>query len=121
MKQASTTILSKKNIALLDKLGIEYAPLHNSKKNELAFTSCNHSKREFEVRYMANGTFRIGTRFLGYVGVLNKQRNQVVKKKDPDQRRYSFYVTLYTEEEVNKVISEMLMYGYDSNPKIENI
>ncbi|MBR4461036.1 MAG: hypothetical protein IKS51_00410 [Erysipelotrichaceae bacterium] len=120
MIEANSSFISEDNKELLDKLGISYEPLHNSKKNKLAFTTDNHRKREFEIKFMSDGTYRIGTRYLGYRGVMSKADKPVTKRKDPDGRRYSFYITV-CENELNTILMVMLLNGFDPIPKTESI
>ena len=120
MKEAELNIISAKNKELLDGLGISYYRLQNSKSNTIAFTSCAGKTREFELEFMSDGTYRIGTKFLGYRAVMEKEGN-AIKKKDPDQQRYLFRICLDNEDEVNELIAKMLKEGYSTNPKCEYI
>lgn len=121
MIKASTSILKENTKSLLDKMMISYEPLKNSKQNELAFTTCNHKTREFEIKYMANGTYRVCTRFVGYRDVMKKCGLNIVKGKDPDGRRASFYVVLVDVNSVNELVLSMVKNGYSNNPKVELI
>ncbi len=122
MKQANIKILSDENKRLLDSHLIDCYTLNNSKANELAFVSNNHRSREFEVKFMTDGSYRLSTRYLGYKTVMESFAPGFVEKiKDPDGRRYSFRVHVRDEEELNELIGKLLKEGYDGNPKIELI
>ncbi len=121
MKQANKDVLSAENIKLLDSMMIDYYLLHNSKADELAFASDNHRRREFEIKFMSDGSYRFTTRFLGYKRVMEQYVGSVEKIKDPDGRRYGFKSFVYDEEKLNDLINKMLKEGYDKNPKIELI
>jgi hypothetical protein len=119
--EANINILSNEVIDLCDKLNIEYNSLNNSKSNEIAFTSNNHAKREFEIKFMASGTYRVSTRYLGYKNIMKQVTGNLFVKNDSDGRRKLFYVEFDNVLSVNDLLVQMLSYGYDINPKIENI
>ena len=122
MKQANIKILSDENKRLLDSHLIDCYTLNNSKANELAFASNNHRSREFEVKFMADGSYRLSTRYLGYKTVMESFAPGFVEKiKDPDGRRYSFRVSVYDDTELNELIYKMLLEGYDPRPKTESV
>lgn len=100
---------------------VDYYPLHNSKADELAFASDNHRKREFEIKFMSDGSYRFSTRFLGYKHVMEKHTGSIEKIKDPDGRRYGFRSVVYDRAELNALVEELLTEGFDSDPKIELI
>ena len=121
MKQANKNILSEDNIKLLDKMSIDCYPLHNSKADELAFASNSHRTREFEIKFMSNGSYRLTTRFLGYRYIMEKYTGSVERIKDPDGRRYGFKSFVYDVEKLNDLVNKMLKEGYEPNPRIELI
>ena len=121
MKQARTDVLSAKNKALLEDMMIDFYPLNNSKVDELAFASNNHRTREFEIKFMSDGSYRFTTRFLGYKHVMERYAGSVEKIKDPDGRRYGFKAYVYDEKELNDLVYKMLTEGFDPQPKIELI
>ena len=121
MRKASIDILSKENKSLLEEIGIDYYVLHNSKANELAFASNNHRNREFEIKYMSDGSYRVTTRFLGYKRIMEQYIGMGEKINDPDGRRYGFKVFVYDKVKLNDLINMMLKKGYDPDPKIELI
>ena len=102
--EANIDILSNEVVNLCDKLNIEYNKLNNSKSNEIAFTSNNHSKREFEIKFMAIGTYRVSTRYLGYKNIMKQVTGNLFVKNDPDGRRKSFYVELDDASFVNDLL-----------------
>ena len=121
MRKANTDILSSENIDLLDSMMIDCYPLHNSKADELAFASNNHRTREFEIKFMNDGSYRFTTRFLGYRKVMEQYTGTVEKIKDPDGRRYSFKTFVQGENRLNDLIGRMLIEGFDPNPRTELI
>ncbi len=119
--EANTKILSKDVVAKLDSLCIAYYALKKSKSNELAFTSNNKKNREFEIKFLNDGTYKVSTRYLGYKKIMDSTIGFTQKTKDPDQRRYSFSVIVDSKEGLNCMLLEMLNKGYDINPKVELI
>ena len=121
MKQANKGVLSADNIKLLDEMLIDYYPLHNSKADELAFASNNRRTREFEIKFMNDGSYRFTTRSLGYKRVMEKYFGLTEKIKDADGRRYGFKIFVEDEKTLNDLVEKMLKEGYDPDPKIELI
>lgn len=121
MKQASISILSAENKALLESMLIDYYPLHNSKADEIAFSTNGRRTREFEIKFMSDGSYRFGTRFLGYKRVMEKYTGAIEKIKDPDGRRYGFRSVVYDKAGLNALLEKLLTEGFNSDPKIELI
>ena len=100
-------------------LAINVKVLNKSKRNTVAFKY--KRRREFEITFMENGLYRISTRFLGYRNVMYKYKGPVTKTEDPDGRRYNFFVQVYNDKELNKLVWKMLGEGFDLVPKTELI
>lgn len=121
MIEASIDILDRSIIKKCDSLAIIVKTLNNSKRNTIAFNRNYRRRREFEIKCMKNGIYHVSTRFIGYKNVMKKYSGSVLKKEDPDGRRYSFTVALFNEKELNELIGNMLEDGYDPDPKVELI
>ena len=50
-----------------------------------------------------------------------KYKGPVTKTEDPDGRRYNFFVQVYNDKELNKLVWKMLGEGFDLVPKTELI
>lgn len=120
MRLATSDILTTEVVSLLNERNISYNPLRNC-KSELAFTTEGHAKREFEIEFMAAGTYRISTRYLGYRDVMNKVCGEVFCKNDSDNTRKLFYVNIPNENKVNELLVRMLIDGFTTSPSIEHI
>ena len=121
MRIASIEVIHSDIIQKCSTLGIDIYPLHNSQKHVLAFLSNNHRRREFEVYFMSDNSYRICTRYLGYVSVMKESGFPVVMSNDPDGRRKRFSLTVDATVALNTIINEMLTSGFSETPHIELI
>lgn len=98
---------------------IEVYALKRGKANCIAFTSNNRRRREFEITFLKDSKYRISTRFLGYRKVMADSNVNVIVDNDPDGRRIRYSVYLCDEDAVNRMLLNMLAYGFSQDPVIE--
>ena len=121
MRKATIGVLNPGVIEKCSLLGIDIYTLHNSQRNVLAFASCNHRRREFEIFFMSGHKYRICTRYMGYVTVMKQSGIPLDTGNDPDGRRKRFGVTVDNTIDLNRIIAEMLTSGFSNTPHIELI
>ena len=109
-------ILSKEVLNKCKEKGIEVYTLNKSKANTIAFSTNNRRRREFEITFLKDLKYRISTRFVGYKKAMVESGNSVFEDNDPDGRRKRFNVTLTNEVAVNRMIKDMLEYGFSDTP-----
>ena len=122
-RTATAEILSREVREECATRGISYHTLHNSKANELAFTTLAGRKtvREFEIIFLKGPVFRISTRFLGYKDVMIRKGYNISLTNDLEGNRKIFAVELSDISAVNHLLIEMLNEGFTSNPETELI
>ena len=121
MREATIGVLNTNIIEKCSELGIDIYSLHNSQRNVLAFSTCNHRNREFEIFFLRGHTYRICTRYMGYVEVMKHTDFPFTIGNDPDGRRKRFGITVDNTIDLNHVINEMLISGFSETPHVELI
>lgn len=116
MINAQMGILSKEVLIKCKEKGIEVYPLKKSKANTIAFSTNNRRRREFEITFLKDYKYRISTRFTGYKKAMLESGYSVFEDNDPDGRRKRYNVNLSDEAAVNRMILDMLEYGFSDTP-----
>lgn len=113
--------LDDKTVRLLEERKIDHYRLNNSKSGEIAFVSYvgKKKRREFEIKQMNDCSYRLSTRFLGYVHFLETLDVYVEEKTDPDGKRCSYRVFASNWLDLNIMICKMLEEGYSDSPLIK--
>lgn len=119
MINARIEVLSQKVLEKSRAKNIEVYTLKNSKANCIAFSSVDRRRREFEITFLKNSHYRVSTRFLGYLNVMEAKNLEIISDNDPDGRRKRFSVILTDENAVNRLVYDMLEKGYSKEPVVQ--
>lgn len=121
MKLADLNVIDKEVRNKCSSTGIDTYALNNSKANTIAFSSKNCTRREFEVLFLADGRYRVSTRFLGYKKVFELFPLECTCNKDPDGRRKRFSVETKSRTVLNELLLQMVTKGFEPNPRTEQL
>ena len=81
-------------------------------------SSNNRRRREFEITFLKDAEYRVSTRFQGYKTIMEKSDGNCFVDHDPDGRRIRANVNLDTVGAVNRLVSDMLEYGFSEVPSV---
>ena len=118
MTEAKISIVSKEVLNKCKARNIEVYTLEKSKANTIAFSSNNRRRREFEITFLKDAEYRVSTRFQGYKTIMEKSDGNCFVDHDPDGRRMRANVNLDTVGAVNRLVSDMLEYGFSEVPVV---
>ena len=118
MTEAKISIVNKEVLNKCKARNIEVYTLENSKAYTIAFSSNNRRRREFEITFLKDAEYRVSTRFQGYKTIMEKSDGNCFVDHDPDERRIRANVNLDTMGAVNRLVSDMLEYGFSGIPVV---